>query len=193
MQIDRFDIEGPALLTPPRFGDRRGFFSETFHAERFAEAIGPAVFVQDNHSRSGAAGTLRGLHLQSPPHAQGKLVRVVRGRIFDVAVDLREESPSYGGHVAVELSAENWAQLWVPAGFAHGFLTLEPDTEVVYKATAFYAPEHEAGIAWDDPDLAIEWPLRGGGAPSLSEKDARLPRFAEFRTPFRRADAEGGS
>lgn len=160
------------ILTPRRFGDHRGFFSETYNHRALAEAGINAEFVQDNHSLSAETGTLRGLHFQHAPMAQDKLVRVTRGAILDVAVDIRTDSPTYAKHVAVTLSAENWSQLWVPKGFAHGFVTLEPGTEVVYKVTEYYSPEHDAGIAWDDPTLGIEW---GVDSPVLSEKDARHP------------------
>jgi len=139
--------------------------------------------VQDNASYSREAGTIRGLHYQRPPAAQAKLVRVVRGRVLDVAVDLRRGSPSYGRFVAVELTAEGGEQLFVPVGFAHGFCALEPDTEVAYKVSDFYAPQHEAGVIWNDPDIGIEWPL-AGGEPVLSDKDTRLPRLAESGPPF---------
>lgn len=172
------------LITPRRFGDDRGWFVETFSARRWAEAGIVGDFLQDNHSYSRDAGTLRGLHFQTPPFAQGKLVRCVRGAIWDVAVDLRRGSPTYGRHVAAELTAETGTQIWVPAGFAHGFVTLQPDTEVEYKVTAYYAPDNDAGLAWNDPDLAIPWPLPKGGGPVLSGKDAKLGRLADFESPF---------
>lgn len=172
------------LITPRRFGDDRGWFAETFSAHRWAEAGIAGSFVQDNHSYSRDVGTLRGLHFQTPPFAQGKLVRCVRGAVWDVAVDLRKGSPTYGGHVAAELTAEAGTQIWVPAGFAHGFVTLRPDSEVEYKVTAYYSPTHDSGLAWDDPDLAIPWPLPPGRAPVLSGKDARLGRLADFVSPF---------
>ncbi len=173
MKIEPLSIPEVVLLTPPRFGDARGFFSETYNVARFAEAgVGP-VFIQDNHSLSAPKGTLRGLHCQIAPHAQGKLVRCVRGAIFDVAVDIRAGSPSYGRHVAALLSAENWQQLWVPPGFLHGFCTLEPDTEVIYKVTAPYDRAAERGVIWNDPALGIDWPM--DAPPILSEKDMVLP------------------
>ncbi len=171
------------LITPRRFGDHRGFFSETWSRQAFASAGIDIDFVQDNHSLSAAVGTVRGLHYQSPPHAQDKLVRVVRGAIHDVAVDLRAGSPSFGRWVSAELSAENGRQLLVPIGFAHGFCTLTPDTEVLYKVSAPYAPAHDHGIAWDDPDLAIDWPAIAD-ATTLSQKDRALPRLRAITTPF---------
>jgi dTDP-4-dehydrorhamnose 3,5-epimerase len=168
------------LVTMPRFGDARGFFSETYSAAAYAEAGLNLAFVQDNHSRSAAVGTVRGLHYQSPPFAQDKLVR---GRILDVAVDLRRSSPTFGRHVTAEISAEAWNQILVPVGFAHGFVTLEPDTEVLYKVTAPYAPAHDHGILWSDPALAIDWPVAPGAA-TLSDKDGRLPLLRDVTTVF---------
>lgn len=166
------------LLRPRRFEDERGFFSETYQRDRFREAGIRCEFVQDNHARSAAAGTVRGLHYQVAPAAQDKLIRVVRGAIFDVVLDLRRGAPSFGRHVSAELSAGNWAQLFIPRGFAHGYCTLEPGTEVVYKVSTPYAPEHERGILWDDPALEIDWPqIADPGL--LSEKDRRLPTFGE--------------
>ncbi len=159
MQIERLEIPDLLLVTPRKHSDQRGFFSETFRADVFAGSGTDASFVQDNHVHSTQKGVLRGLHFQTPPHAQGKLIRCTRGAILDVAVDIRVGSPTYGRHVAVELSAANWRQLWVPPGFAHGYLTLEDDCEVIYKVTDYYAPEFERGIAWDDPALAINWRL----------------------------------
>ncbi len=183
MEVLAYEL-GPVLLTPARHADERGFFSETFSAERFAAAVGEYVsFVQDNHSLSRRAGTIRGLHYQAPPAAQGKLVRVVRGAVLDVAVDIRHGSPGFGRHVAVELSADNWAQLWVPPGFAHGFCTLVPDTEVIYKVTAAYSPGHDFGLAFDDPALGIAWPVDPAAA-TLSDKDRRQPRLADLPRHF---------
>ena len=178
-------IEAVTIVAPKRFGDERGFFSEVYNASAFAEAGIETLFVQDNHSLSARVGTVRGLHFQSPPHAQVKLVRVTRGRILDVAVDLRRSSPTYGRHVAVELSAQNWRQLLVPVGFAHGFCTLEPDTEVVYKVSAPYAAAHDLGLAWDDPALGIAWPV-GPAEATLSDKDRRQPRLADLPPYFDR-------
>lgn len=183
LTIEDTAIPAVKIITTRRFGDERGFFTETWNRRRFAEAGIDLDFVQDNHSLSGPAGTVRGLHFQSPPFAQDKLVRVVRGRILDVAVDIRRSSPTYGRHVAVELSAENGRQLLVPVGFAHGFCTLEPETEVVYKVTAYYAPEHDHGLAFDDPDLAIDWPVARAAA-ILSGKDRTHPRLAELPEYF---------
>ncbi len=184
MDIRRFGIDGPCLLTPRQFADTRGVFAEILNARRFAAVLGPdAVFVQDNLSRSRRAGTVRALHFQKPPHAQGKLVRVSRGRIRDVAVDLRKRSGSYGRHVAVELSAEALELFWVPPGFAHGFVTLEDDTEVTYKTTAYYSPEDEVGIAWNDPLLGIDWGVSDAGA-VLTDRDRAQPGFAALVSPF---------
>jgi len=171
------------VLLTRAFGDGRGTFSETFNAARFAEHGIRLNFVQDNQSWSAQAGTIRGLHFQSPPKAQDKLVRVVRGRVLDVAVDLRRSSPTYGRWVAEELSAQNRKQLLVPIGFAHGFCTLEPDTEVFYKVTDYYSPADDLGIAWDDPDLAISWPV-GKDQVILSDKDSRQPAFRELAACF---------
>jgi len=183
MQVRDLEIPGLKLIVPRRFEDHRGVFCETYNESAFRSAGLTDAFVQDNVSRSARAGTVRGLHFQHPPHAQAKLVRVSRGRILDVAVDLRRTSPTYGKHIAIELSRDNWAQLYLPSGFAHGFCTLEPDTEVVYKTSSLYAPDAECGILWSDPGLAIAWPLPPGGA-TVSDKDARLPSFADVVSPF---------
>ncbi|MGL6134082.1 MAG: dTDP-4-dehydrorhamnose 3,5-epimerase [Prochlorococcaceae cyanobacterium] len=174
------EIAGPLLLRPNVFGDGRGFFYESWNQGVFDAAAGETRFVQDNHSRS-AAGVLRGLHYQLPPHPQGKLVRCVVGAIFDVAVDIRRGSPSFSQWVGAELSAENKAQLWVPAGFAHGFLTLSEHAEVLYKTTDVWSRECERALRWDDPQLAVAWPLErlAGALPQLSAKDAAAPSFAE--------------
>jgi len=179
--VDEF--QGLLLIEPRRIGDDRGFFSETYHRGRLAELGFHADFVQDNHAWSREAGVLRGLHFQSPPFAQDKLVRVTRGAILDVAVDLRRGAPTYGDHAAVELSAANWRQLLVPVGFAHGYLTLAPDTEVVYKVTAHYAPAHDAGLLWSDPDIGVDWG-RDPGTLILSDKDRRAPTFSGWTSPF---------
>jgi dTDP-4-dehydrorhamnose 3,5-epimerase len=170
-------------ITPRRFADTRGWFSETWQRDRYRAAGIDAEFVQDNHSYSAPAMTLRGIHFQTPPFAQAKLVRCLRGRIWDVAVDLRRGSPTQGQWVAAELTAEQGEQLFIPAGYGHAFLTLEPDSEVAYKVNAFYAPETDAGIRWDDPELGIDWPL-GGAAPALSDKDQQLPLLKDFVSPF---------
>ena len=171
------------LLRPRRFADARGWFSESWNAARFASWGVDVSFVQDNHSLSRAAGTLRGLHFQTAPFAQAKLVRCTRGAIFDVAVDIRSASPTYRHWVSAELSAENGDQLFVPAGYAHGFLTLEPDTEVMYKVDAPYAPEADGGVIWNDASLGIDWPLNGA-APLLSDKDALLPMLDAIGADF---------
>jgi dTDP-4-dehydrorhamnose 3,5-epimerase len=170
-------------VIPQRHGDARGFFSETWQRDRFAAQGIANDWVQENHSRSAERGTVRGLHFQAPPAAQAKLVRVVRGAIFDVAVDLRRGSPSYGQWVAVELSAAKWNQLFIPAGFAHGFMTIEPDSEVVYKVDALWSPDRERAIRWDDPEIAIDWPDPGRPA-LLSAKDEQAEAFAGFVSPF---------
>jgi dTDP-4-dehydrorhamnose 3,5-epimerase len=176
-------LEDVKILTPGRIRDERGFFSEVFNQQRFAEAGLGVHFVQDNHSLSARTGTIRGLHFQSPPFAQDKLVRVVRGRILDVAVDLRVSSQTFGRHVAVELSAEGWQQIFVPAGFAHGFCTLAPETEVLYKTSNYYSAPHDFGLAWDDPTLGIAWPVTADQA-ILSDKDRRHPGLAQLPTYF---------
>jgi dTDP-4-dehydrorhamnose 3,5-epimerase len=158
-EIRRLALPDVLLITPAKHGDSRGFFSETFSARRLAEAGFDKPFVQDNHSLSGKRGVLRGLHFQRAPHLQDKLVRVARGAVFDVAVDIRKGSPSFGQWVGAELSEENWRQMLVPAGFAHGFLTLTETAEVLYKVTDYYAPDAEGGLAWNDPEVGIEWPL----------------------------------
>lgn len=171
------------LIKTRRFGDSRGWFSESFVDRRWREQGVDAKFVQDNHSYSASAGTIRGIHFQVPPHAQAKLVRCVRGRIMDYAIDLRAGSPTFGKHVAAELSAENGDQLYIPVGFGHAFITLEADCEVAYKVSDYYAPECDGGIRWDCPDVGIDWPLHGN-QPSLSAKDGELPLLSEFSSPF---------
>jgi dTDP-4-dehydrorhamnose 3,5-epimerase len=171
------------ILRPKRHGDARGFFSETWNRVAFADAGLDLDFVQDNHAYSADAGTLRGLHFQIPPSAQAKLVSCPQGAIYDVAVDLRRASPSFGRHVGVVVSAAAWNQILVPIGFAHGYCTLEPDTVVVYKVTAPYAPERERGLRWDDPALGIDWPLEAGRA-ILSERDRKWPLLADLRDLF---------
>lgn len=183
MKSEIFEVNGPMLLLPARIEDDRGFFSELYNANVLAPLIGDIRFVQDNLSLSRAKGTVRGLHFQSPPFAQGKLVRVARGAIFDIAVDIRTGSSTYGKFVSATLSSENWAQLWVPPGFAHGFCTLEPDTEVAYKVTNFYSRAHDYGLAWDDPAIGIPWPVSDGDA-ILSDKDRNQPVLAELPAYF---------
>lgn len=183
MHVERLNIPDIKVLVPRKHGDARGFFSETYNRKSLA-ALGIDIdFVQDNHSLSAEKGTVRGLHFQTPPFAQDKLVRVARGAVYDVAVDLRKDSPTYGRHVSAVLSAEAWNQVLVPIGFAHGFMTLEPDTEVIYKVSDYYAPDHDKGLLWNDPALGIAWPLAEGEA-ILSEKDRIQPRFEEIVTPF---------
>lgn len=177
------EMAGLLLLEPRKIGDTRGFFSETYSRRRLAEAGFDLEFVQDNQSLSVEVGVVRGLHYQSPPFAQDKLVRVTRGAILDVVVDLRRGSPSFGDHACVELSAANWRQILIPKGFAHGFATLEPESELLYKVTDYYAPEHDHGLLWSDPALGIDWPVAPGAA-LLSEKDRAQPKLAEIESPF---------
>lgn len=183
LEVDPLEIPEVKVLRPVRHGDARGFFSETWNRRTFEEAGIALDFVQDNHARSAEAGTVRGLHFQTPPFAQAKLVRVVRGAILDVAVDLRHGSPTYGRHVSARISAETFNQILVPEGFAHGLVTLEPDTEVLYKVTGFYFPEHDKGLRWNDPALGIDWGIDEGRA-ILSEKDRRQPLLAELPPAF---------
>jgi dTDP-4-dehydrorhamnose 3,5-epimerase len=183
MEIRPTRIADVRIVEPKRFADNRGFFSETFNGRAFAAAGLPTEFVQDNHSLSRPKGTIRGLHFQIPPFAQDKLVRVVRGAILDVAVDLRAGSPTYGQSVGVVLSAEAWNQLFIPVGFAHGFCTLEDDTEVLYKVTDYYSPEHDRGLLWNDPALGIEWPVSAQEA-VLSDKDKAHPLLKDLPAYF---------
>jgi len=171
------------LITPKKFGDARGYFMETYSQPRLAAAGFIGAFVQDNQSLTASLGTVRGLHFQAPPHAQAKLVRVTRGAIYDVCVDIRLGSPTFGRHVAVELSAENNAQLLIPAGFAHGFQTLTPDCEVLYKVTDVYAPQTEGGLLWNDPALSIAWPISADRA-FVNARDAAWPTLAALDSPF---------
>lgn len=180
MHIEETPLEGVKLLTPARFGDDRGFFSESYSKRVLADHGITMEFVQDNHSLSTQVGTLRGLHYQSPPAAQDKLVRCGRGALFDVAVDIRNGSPTYGQWFGAELSFENGRQLLVPKGFLHGFVTLTPDTEVVYKCSDYYAPDCDGGVRWDS--CGIDWGLESD--PVLSAKDAAAPLFADFSSPF---------
>lgn len=183
MQVERFDVADVLLFKPVKHGDHRGFFSETFRSDVMAANGINVAFVQDNHARSTQKGVLRGMHFQIAPKSQGKLVRCVRGCILDVAVDIRVGSPSYGRHVAVELSAENWQQLWIPPGFAHGYVTLQDECEVIYKVTEYYAPDCDKGIAWDDPALGIDWRLPASDI-ILSDKDGRQPRLLDIGPVF---------
>ncbi len=183
MNVEKLTIPDVLLITPPRFNDPRGFFSETWNYARFADAGVPGPFVQDNHAVSNARGVIRGLHCQIGPNAQGKLIRVVRGAIWDVAVDVRRGSPTYGQQAGAVLSAENWSQLWVPVGFLHGYCTLTDEAEVIYKVTAPWDRAAERGVIWDDPDLKVAWPVAEQDA-VLSEKDQILPRLKECETWF---------
>lgn len=183
LEVISLEIPDVKLIIPKKHGDARGFFSETYNKNTFA-AHGIALdFVQDNQSFSAQPGTLRGLHYQSPPFAQDKLVRVVRGRILDVAVDIRRDSPTFGKWVAAEISAEKWNQILVPAGFAHGICTLEPNTELLYKVTNFYSGQHDFGIRWNDPDLGIDWPFNEKDM-VLSDKDTKQPFLRDVTTLF---------
>jgi len=183
MDVRTTSLQGVLVLKPRRFVDERGFLVESYAERPFREAGITAKFVQDNHSCSLRQGTIRGLHFQLPPAAQAKLVRVIRGWVYDVAVDLRRGSPTYGQWVAERLSAKGGEQIYLPQGFAHGFCTLEPDTEVIYKVDSYYAPAHDSGIIWNDPTLNIPWPIAADAA-ILSEKDRKLGTFAEFTSPF---------
>ncbi len=183
MEIEQTAISGVLIIRPTKHGDHRGFFSETFKQSALREAGVEHDWVQDNHSFSATRGVVRGLHYQVTPNAQAKLLRVTRGAILDVAVDLRTSSPTYGRHVAVELSAENWAQLYVPIGFAHGFCTLTENVEVLYKVSAPYSPADEGGVLWCDPDLDIPWPISPEEA-TLSARDLQWPRLRDLVSPF---------
>jgi dTDP-4-dehydrorhamnose 3,5-epimerase len=183
MQFASLSISGPLEIVPRRHGDARGYFVETFRQDLFEAAVGPIAFVQDNQSMSAEVGTVRGLHFQLNPRAQGKLIRCLAGAILDVAVDIRRGSPTYGQHVKVELSADNGRQLWVPPGFAHGFCTLEPDTVIAYKVTDYYSPEHDRGLRWNDPALGIDWPVAEGKA-ILSARDRVQPLLSELGADF---------
>ena len=183
MDFSNLELAGLMVIAPNRHGDERGWFSEVFRDDLFRSKVADLTFVQHNHSYSKPKGTVRGLHFQIEPRAQGKLVRCPRGRILDVAVDLRASSPTLGRHVAVELSADNGKQLWIPAGFAHGFCTLEDDCELIYLVTETYSPEHDRGLAWNDPALGIDWPVAAEDA-VLSPKDRKQPRLADLGTVF---------
>jgi dTDP-4-dehydrorhamnose 3,5-epimerase len=182
-ELKKLGIAGVKVIKARKFGDHRGFFSEVYSRKAMAEVGIHIEFVQDNHSVSAVRGTVRGLHFQTPPFAQDKLVRVARGAILDVAVDLRCGSPTYGKHVSAIISADEWNQILVPVGFAHGFMTIEPDTEVHYKVSNYYSPDHDAGVFWADPDLAINWPQTDHV--SISAKDEHLPAFQDLPEIFR--------
>lgn len=183
MIVDSFDISGPRIFIPRRLGDDRGYFAETFRADIFAEHCGDFTFVQDNESLSAKAGTVRGLHFQSEPHVQGKLVRCTAGALFDVAVDIRRDSPTYGQWVGETLSPENGKQLWIPPGFAHGFCSLDPNTIICYKVTGYYSAECDKGLAWDDPSIAVAWP-KIADPDTLSAKDRKQPRLSDLPAYF---------
>ena len=183
MQVQETSLPGVFVLTPKRFGDARGFFCESWNRKTLQDAGITLDFVQDNHSMSHTTGTVRGLHFQSPPHAQAKLVRCGRGRLYDVAVDIRNGSPTFGNWFGVELSFENGKQLLVPEGFLHGFATLEPETEIVYKCSDHYDAASDGAVRFDDPDIAIEWPIDLSHA-EISEKDRNAPFLSDFKSPF---------
>ncbi len=182
MKVEPAPLAGILILTPARFDDERGYFSESWNQNRLLEHGIDVDFVQDNHSLSRQQGTLRGLHFQAPPHAQDKLVRCGRGRLFDVAVDIRKGSPTFGNWFGIELSAENGRQLLIPKGFLHGFVTREPDTEICYKCSDYYAPECDGAVRFDDPDIGIDWGL--SSIPVMSAKDQCAPGLADFDSPF---------
>jgi dTDP-4-dehydrorhamnose 3,5-epimerase len=184
VKVEALAIADVKLITPVWFNDPRGSFCETWNQGRFAEAGIPGPFIQDNHAMSTEAGVLRGLHCQIGPNAQGKLVRCVRGAIYDVAVDVRQGSPTYGRYVGAEISAANWRQIWVPAGFLHGYCTLTMETEVIYKVTGAYDRAAERGVIWNDPDIGIAWPVSAGRV-ILSDKDKGLPRLRDLPVLFR--------
>ncbi len=188
LKIEETNLPGVLILTPPRFGDSRGFFSESWNRAVLSDRGIDIDFVQDNHSLSREPGTIRGLHFQAPPHAQAKLVRCGRGVLFDVAVDIRQGSPTCGQWFGTELSFENGRQLLIPAGFLHGFATRVPDTEIIYKCSDYYAPEADGAVRFDDPDIGIDWGL-DGLEPTLSDKDAAAPFLKDFDTPFVWSDA----
>lgn len=183
MFVETTYISGVLIVTPKKFGDERGFFSETFRASALSAQGVTHGWAQDNHSMSSKRGVVRGLHFQAPPRAQAKLVRVVHGSILDIVVDIRRGSPTYGKHVAVELSADNWKQLYVPIGMAHGFCTLTDKAEVLYKTTNEYAPETEGGLVWNDPALCIDWPIPATDA-TVNARDASWPTFENLQSPF---------
>jgi dTDP-4-dehydrorhamnose 3,5-epimerase len=183
MEFRDFEIDGPVEIIPRKIGDDRGYFSETFRLNAFRERVPNAEFVQDNQSLSVRSGTIRGLHFQTNPAAQGKLVRCLAGRLFDVAVDLRSDSPTYGRWISTILTPDDNNQLWVPVGFAHGFCTLEPNSVISYRVTNYYSPENDKGVAWNDGDIAVEWPS-GADAATLSAKDREQPSLTELPAYF---------
>jgi dTDP-4-dehydrorhamnose 3,5-epimerase len=183
MNFEQLAISDVVLITPQKHGDNRGYFMEVFRHDLFLEHVGEFAFVQDNQSLSAEVGTVRGLHFQLEPKAQGKLVRCVAGALLDVAVDIRRGSATFGQHVAAELTAENGCQLWVPPGFAHGFCTLAPNTEINYKVTNYYSREHDRGLLWNDPALSISWPVSVEKA-VLSDKDKLQPKLSELPDTF---------
>ena len=183
IEVSSLDIADVKIIKTKKFVDPRGYFSETYHEKNFYDAGISLRFVQDNHTMSPQAGTIRGLHFQGHPFAQDKLVRVVKGRVFDVAVDLRRTSRTFGKWVGIEISALDWKQVLIPKGFAHGFCTLEPDTEVIYKVSNHYSPAHDFGVVWNDPDLAIDWPVQDGQV-TLSDKDRMQPRLRDIAQLF---------
>jgi dTDP-4-dehydrorhamnose 3,5-epimerase len=183
VKVEALSITDVKLITPPRYTDPRGFFSETWSQVRYADLGIPGSFIQDNHAVSTEAGVLRGLHCQIGPNAQGKLVRCVRGAIYDVAVDIRRGSATFGRYVGAEISAENWTQIWVPVGFLHAYCTLTADTEVIYKVTGAYDKAAERGVIWNDPDIGIKWPLSADRV-VLSDKDKVLPRLRDLPVLF---------
>jgi dTDP-4-dehydrorhamnose 3,5-epimerase len=189
MEFRSFDIEGPLEIRPRKIEDERGYFAETFRLAQFVDRVGKADFVQDNTSLNIRPGTIRGIHFQTPPACQGKLVRCLAGRLFDVAVDLRRDSPTYAEWVAVVLAPAEINQLWVPAGFGHAFCTLEPNTVISYRATNYYSPEHDKGLAWNDPDIAIDWPPIADPE-TISPKDRVQPSLAELPAFFSLKDAQ---
>ncbi len=183
MEVLETDIPAVKIFKPKKHGDHRGFFSETYNKKVLSEIGVDLDFIQDNHSLSAEKGVIRGLHYQIPPYAQDKLVRVVHGSIMDVAVDFRKNSPTFGKHITAIISAEEWNQILVPIGFAHGFCTLEPNTEVIYKVTNYYAPEHDRGVRWNDPEIGINWPVTDQEA-ILSDKDKVLPLLSDVKEFF---------
>ena len=188
MEFRKFEIGGPVEITPRKIEDDRGYFMEVFRRSNFAEQVGPMEFVQDNQSLSVRPGTVRGIHFQSRPAAQGKLVRCPAGKLMDVAVDLRSDSPTYGRWVSVVLAPEQNNQLWVPVGFGHAFCTLQPNTVISYRVTSYYSPEHDKGVAWDDPVIAVDWPAIADPE-TLSGKDRRQPRLDELPAYFSMKDS----